>query len=227
MNNKCNNYLCFFFAVLIITGIFPSSIHAQNTNLKSIQPVIRSNNLAVSCKFNSLISDASLETLASGMSSTLNFHLQLIQPGSDVLWSSGKSVKIQYNVWEKKYSIAHSRQNSEFSDYNKFQNFLHDSLEFKIAASLRFQSSLKLQIVLNFLPEKMSAGQKQKLDYWIENESDTKESRPAGETESGFSINLSRLITMFFGKTEKTKMQRIKSTAFIIKSLRDDENTTR
>jgi len=211
----------------MITGIFPAASNAQNNNLKSIQPLIRSNNLAVSCKFNNLISEALKETLASGMSTELNFHLQVKQTGSSVLWSGSKSVKIQYNVWEKNYSISRRMGRKTFSDYNSFQNFLHDSLIFNISGISRFPGSSKLQIILSFLPEKMTAGQKQKLDYWIENESVTRERSPAGESESGFSINLSRLITMFFDKSKNSKMQRIRSAPFTIKSLRDNENTSR
>jgi len=227
MKNERKNQFGVFFAVLLITGIFTISAFAQNNNLKSVQPLIRSNNLAVSCKFNNLISDALKETLASGMSTELNFHLQVKQTGSSVLWSGSKSVKIQYNVWEKNYSISRRMGRKTFSDYNSFQNFLHDSLIFNISGISRFPGSSKLQIILSFLPEKMTAGQKQKLDYWIENESETRERSPAGESESGFSINLSRLITMFFDKSKNSKMQRIRSAPFTIKSLRNDENTAR
>jgi hypothetical protein len=227
MLNKCKKFLFSFFSVITILGFFPFSLNAQNSNLKSISPAVHDNSLVVRCRFNNLVSEVMQETLASGMSSSLNFHLQLIQSGKDILWSGSKPVKIQYNVWEKKYTIVHRRQNKEFTDYIKFHNFLQDSLEFEISAPGNFSNSIKLEIVLIFLPERISERQKKKLDYWIENGSGTRKNSPAGESESGFSINLSRLITMFFDKSEKAKIQQIRSAPFTLKSLRNDENASR
>jgi len=200
---------------------------AQENKIKSVEPKLIKDDIFVSCQFNNLVDEEMMGTLASGMSLSLNFHLQLNRFPGETIYETSRLVKFRYNVWDKTYLLLYSGKQIQFTAYDSFKSFLYDSLSFKLTSARMLPKVGQLQFRLTFLPQKLSAYQKEKLDYWITNESETKESNPARESESGFSINLSRLISLFLDNKTEENLQEIKSAPFTIQSLRKNENTSK
>ncbi len=167
------------------------------------------------------------ETLTSGMSTSLSFYFQLTGLDGNSIRTRTKSVNFRYDVWEKKYILSYDGQVKQFSGYVHFQSFLADSLTFKLFPARKLPPQKKLLLVLHFLPEKISANQKKKLAFWINNENESQEGAPAKEPSSGFSINISRLISGFLGSEANVKTQKFSTRPFTINALRNDENAAR
>jgi hypothetical protein len=192
---------------------------AQENPIKSLEVKVNEDRLVIVGHFSGLIDNEMKQTLASGLSSTLSFHLQLFNSRSKVLRKNNEAVYLRYNVWEKVYQVLTTTQEKYFDDIHHFENFLKDSLTFDMGKISKLPIDDKLRIVLSFSPEKISDSQKSKLNTWLVSEGEMNESKPALESESGFSVNLSNLISIFLSKKESQKIFLYKSTPFTIRAL--------
>jgi len=184
-------------------------------------------NLLATCHFvNGFIDDDIKQTLSSGMTSNLNFHLKLQKNKGKVLRSKVEEYLIRYDIWEKKYLIFQPDGVKQFSDYTIFKSFLYDSVTINFGSITGTPKQELLQVVLLFSPEKISSAQKKKLNYWLTSESETKESNPALESESGFSVDLSKLFSIFLSKKPAIKIREYFSPVFSINSLRENEDAS-
>lgn len=216
-----------FKATLIILFMFSAELWAQDNSIKSIDVRMNNGRVIVVGHFKGLINANMKETLASGMSSSLHFNLKLLGSHSRVLSEIGESIFLRFNVWEKVYSIRTSKKRNDFKNYHQFESFINDSLVFDMGHIKKPASNQTFKILLSFSPENISTSQKNKLNYWLKSEGEIKQSRPAYESESGFSVNLTSLISIFFKKKDHKKLYVFKSAPFTIHSLKTHENITR
>lgn len=205
------------FLLIYITGSQLS--FAQENPIKSLEIKTSEDRLVIIGHFTGLIDNEMKQTLASGLSSTLSFHLQLINSRSKVLTKNIETVYLRYNVWERVYQVHTATEERYFEDIQHFENFLNDSLAFNMGKISKLPFDDKLRIVLSYSPEKISDSQKNKLNTWLVSEGEINESKPALESESGFSVNLSNLISIFLSKKESQKIFLYKSTPFTIRDL--------
>jgi len=212
---KSNTFTLFL--LIYITGAQLS--FTQENPIKSLEIRMSDDRLVIIGHFAGLIDNEMKQTLASGLSSTLSFHLQLINSRSKVLRKNNEAVYLRYNVWEKMYQVLTTTQEKYFDDIHHFEKFLKDSLTFDMGKISKLSFDDKLHIFLSFSPEKISDSQKSKLNTWLVSEGETNESKPALESESGFSVNLSNLISIFFSKKDSHKIFIYKTTPFTIRAL--------
>lgn len=164
--------------------------------------------------------------LASGLSNSLHFYLKLVNSKSRALSEQGETVILRYNVWEKVYIIRFSTGETHFNQFQHFVKFVNDSLVFKLGKTQKLPLNQKLQIILSFSLEKISDSQKSRLRRWLKNEGEFRESQPALESRSGFSINLTSLISIFLPQKNSDRIYIYKSRPFTIQSLKLNENIT-
>jgi len=214
---KRSNFSLLFFLIGIV--FFPVHSYAQNNPIKSVDVRIDNEYLVVVGHFTGLINAEMKETLASGMSGMLHFQSKLINSRSGVISEIEQNILLRYNVWEKMYSLHSAKTENEFKDFKEFEQFINDSLVFDVSFVKRLPPDKKIQIILSFSPEKISASQKSKLNDWLKSEGEINESKPALETESTFSINLSNLISIFLKKKDDDRLYIYRSTPFTIQSL--------
>jgi hypothetical protein len=163
------------------------------------------------------------QSLSSGMSNTFNFQIILKYDKGSIIRRRLTEVVIRYDIWEKQYLLFYADQLHQFSAYREFETFLHDSLSFDIGSTKGIDYKKPLSVIVFFSPEKISSTQKEKLNYWLTSDSDTKESAPGMEQESGFSIDLSKLFSVFLSDKPKSNLQQYKSAIFTIEKLRKNE----
>ena len=197
---------------------------AQNDPNISIKPAVIENQIYIFCKSSPGFLDQDMrESLLSGMSRTLNFQLILADANGKIIRSKLKAVQLRYDIWEKKYQIFSSGKIHHFSALAKFEVFLYDSLRFKLGNIRSLARQKKLQVVLLFSPQKITNIQQKKLNYWLTSTGETAESKPALEPESGFSIDLSRLFSIFMSKKPSVKTLEFRSALFTIQGLMNNE----
>ena len=203
---------------IFITG--SHSLFAQENPIRSLELKISGDRLIVIGHFSGLIDSEMKETLASGMSSTLSFQLRLLNSRSKSLAKKAEVIYLRYNVWDRVYQLRRTISSYNFNDYNHFEKFLNDSLAFDMGSITKLSIDSKLRILLTYSPEKISDSQKSKLNTWLVNDGQMNESKPAFESESGFSVNLSSLISIFLRKKDASKIFLYQSTPFTIRALR-------
>ncbi|MBN1350120.1 hypothetical protein JXJ21_11965 [candidate division KSB1 bacterium] len=212
------------FFIVALMHFAPCS--ARDNPLVSVEPRIQSERLAAIGHFTQLIDAEMKETLASGMSNTLNFYLKLVDADSKEIIRRGESVALRYNVWEKIYYLRNAGTEARFMQFTSFEAFINDSLTFNLGSIKLFPPDRELRIIFTFSPKKLSDTQKSKLNSWLISGGDIDQSKPARESESTFSINLSRLISMFFSNKERNEIYLQTSKPFTIRSLMH-ENASR
>jgi len=178
------------------------------------------NQLQAICKLSPGFFDQDMrESLRSGMSSTLNFRLILSDLKGKAIRSNIQNAQLRYDIWEKNYHISIQDQDYQFSKLSKFEIFLYDSLKFSLGHIHNLAKQKKLKISILFSPQKITHSQQKKLNYWLTGAGETEESKPALESESGFSIDLSRLFSIFMRKKPSVKILKFHSQPFSIQGL--------
>jgi hypothetical protein len=190
----------------------------------SVQPSVSNNQLYASCRLSpGFFDDDMRESLLSGMSSNLNFQLTLSGADGSMLRSKMHNIQLRYDIWEKKYYIYNADEIHQFSEQNEFEIFLSDSLNLKLGSVKTLDKQKKLRIIVLFSPQKITHNQQKKLNYWLTNAGETEESKPGLESESGFSIDVSRLFSIFLRKKPAVKTLKFYSPFFNIQGLMTDE----
>ena len=209
---------------LCITIILFKNTIAQDGSIQGLNVFIMDNQLNVTCHFkHGFIDEDMRQTLSSGMSTTFNFQINLQYDNGSVIRSQLLEVAIRYDIWEKQYLLYYNNQIHPFSAYEIFESFLCDSLILDLGSVKGIDYKKPFLVIVFFSPEKISSVQKEKLNYWLTSDADTKESAPGMEQESGFSIDLSKLFSVFLSNEPKTKIQQYKSGTFTIENLRKNE----
>ncbi|KAA3613026.1 MAG: DUF4390 domain-containing protein [Calditrichaeota bacterium] len=196
---------------------------AQEVKIKSVKPLLQNNRFMVASVFENLLSKDLTDGLASGMARTLNFRFDLVQKNSQKVYEFYRTVKLRYDVWEGIYFLSNRKQKKQFDQFEELNHFLNDSLNFDLLPFKKLPVENSIQIILYFSPENISETQKRKLEFWMDEENENQTSTP-GDNESGFSINLSGLISLFTSKENPKNTATGKSGHFTIKSLKENEN---
>ncbi len=207
------------FCLLWIVTTFPAGGQDAAGGTPAIFPVVEKNQLTARFHLPDIPDDKMRETLASGMSTRLIFEIRLVSQNSDRETSRLRRLQMRFDVWEKKYELSFGTLKRTFENRKSFENYLQDSLICEFGVITDRQTSW--QILAFYGPERLASGQKDRVSSWLNNEGRTEESQPGAEQESGFSISLSGLITMFIKDEEQSGKKVIRSDTFTLESLRE------
>jgi len=152
---------------------------------------------------------------------------QLFEKDQNPFYDRFVTVGLKYDVWEGMYLLNISGDEKQFKTFEYYETFLSDSMQFDVGTIGTIDPDKSLQLGIMFSKQSLSEIQKKKLNYWLSSEAETSESQPGLEPDQGFSINLSKMLTLFFTKEGTSETYIFKSPFFTIKSLRHDENFTK
>lgn len=222
-----NQFIRYLFVCICVILILFESIIAQDESIRNLELFITDNELNSICHFKSgFIDEDTRQTLSSGLTSTFNFQINLMYENGNIIRNQMVEVAIRYDIWEKQYLLFYNNQIHQFSEYQTFESFLYDSLTFHLGSVKGISYKKPLQVIVFFSPEKISSAQKEKLNFWLTSSAETKESAPGMEQESGFSIDLSKLFSVFLSDKPKTNLQQYQSKIFTIEKLRKNEKSS-
>ena len=216
-------YSTLIICIVVIFILFTNTF-AQDGSIKSLDIFTVDNELNLICHFKPDFMDENIrQTLSSGMSSTFNFQFNLKYENGNVLRNQMVEVAIRYDIWEKQYLLFYNNKIHPFLTYQTFESYLSDSLTFDLGSMTGIDYKKSLRMIVFFSPEKISSAQKKKLNYWLTDNDNTKESAPGMEQESGFSIDLSRLFSLFLSDKPESSIQQFQYGPFSIEKLRKNE----
>jgi hypothetical protein len=167
------------------------------------------------------------ETIASGMSRKFNLQFELLKPGQERIYNHIESLSLKYDVWEKIYLLNTAGTEKQFDDIEKFIFFFSDSTIFSLGSINSIDQNDRLQLFVIFSQQEMSERQQKELKSWISHDAETAESQPALETNQSFSINISKLLSLFFSREDFADLYIYKSSFFTLRSLDENENTSK
>jgi hypothetical protein len=212
---------------LLFLWIFSTVCFAQQPTIKSINPVLANKKLAIDLHFQNLLREELIDGLASGMSRSVNFNFVLLTKDGKKIQDYRRVVRLKYDVWEDIYIITNRIQKKQFKSFNKFNRFLNDSLRIVLGPIKRLDKNKELLVQMFFVTENISEKQKTKLKYWIDDQARLSNKTDKTGDQSGFSINLSGLISLFTTQDNIEDSIHKNSSSFSINSLKTDENTSK
>jgi hypothetical protein len=200
---------------------------SQETTITSIDLIVKNGILSVRLHLRNLLDENFKDAIASGMSRSLNVQFELLEKDQNPLYNRFVNVGLKYDVWESTYLLNISGDERQFETFEYYQAFLSDSMQFDVGTINTIDPDKSLQLGIVVSKQALSELQKKKLNYWLSSEAETSESQPGLEPDQGFSINLSKMLTLFFKRERSSETYMFKSPIFTIKSLRHDENLTK
>lgn len=215
------------YACILSIFILFAKNFAQDESIRHLELFITDNELNSICHFKpGFIDEDTRQTLSSGLTSIFSFQINLKYENGNIIRNKMVEIAIRYDIWEKQYLLFDNNQIHQFSAYKIFESFLYDSLTFHLGSVKGIDYKKPLQVIVFFSLEKISSAQKEKLNFWLTSGAETKESSPGMEQESGFSINLSKLFSIFLSDKPKTNLQQYQSEIFTIEKLRKNEKSS-
>lgn len=194
-------------------------LHAQSPAPFAVQPDIQNKVLVARLQLGGLLTAPLKETLASGMSSTFSVQVQLIQKENHALDFRRADLQMRFDVWERFYQVKFDQQKHRFENYEDFADFVSDSLLVKMREASHYNFTQQLQFAVLVGPPAGFESRKSKLSAWLNEEGRSSESSPADETETGFAINISKLIALFLGNDQPADLRQWNSHTFTISDL--------
>jgi hypothetical protein len=176
---------------------------AQAPRVVSIIAKPAEQHLAVSVQLADLFSPKIANTIRSGLPAVIRFDFRLVEEPSREARQITRSVRILYDVWSERYRIAANGQEQITSTFAEMEKICAGfaAEKFLPLAPLSPQKTYRLRLQVAVIP--ISAKQDQQLRDWLEASDATEESAPGEDRASGFSLNLSKLVSFFWGKKDR------------------------
>jgi len=203
-----------------IAVLFSGFLFGQSPDAVTIKPKIAGKQLVAECRFKNLISPEMMEGLSSGISRSFVFRFTLLQDNVKELISVNRTIHFKYNVWEDFYIVNIAGKTHTLKSSAEFNRFLSDSLHFNMTSVsvLPKDKSLHLQMVMS--SDDLASSQKEKLNKWLRQSEPGDNSISEQDDHSGFSINLSGLLSLFFGTEKDKNIKMYLSEIFTLQSLK-------
>lgn len=187
-----------FLLVLLATETTAQAPRVVSVIVKPVEQ-----HLAVSVQLADLFSRKIANTIRSGLPAVIRFDFRLVEEPNREARQITRSLRILFDVWSERYRIAVNGQEqiaSTFAEMEKFCAGFEESKFFPLNR-LSPQGTYKLRLQVAVIP--ISAKQDQQLRDWLEASDATEESAPGEDRATGFRLNLSKLISFFWGKKER------------------------
>ena len=221
----CRNILKLCSHILIVLFLSSPMLHAQDMQITDIDLFIKEGKLVTRLHIQNFFNEQVKETIASGMSRRFNLRFELLRPGKKPILDRLENVSLKYDIWERIYIFEAAGSERQFDDFARFIHFFSDSTIFRLGNINRIDPDEQLQLYIIFSQQEISERQRKELKSWISREAETEESQPGIETNQSFSVNLSKLLSIFFSRQSYADLYVYKSSLFTIKSLYKNENT--
>lgn len=213
-----------FFCFLLNTLLHVNPLYSQESKIRSIDMQVTDQILYVRTHLINLFDDNLKNAIASGMSRGFTLELQLLDKDQNRINNTIEHFIFKYDVWERIYILSRSNDEKQFNSFENFALFVSDSMQFVLGTITNINNDKSLQLMILFSQLALSELQNKKLKYWLSREAETSESQAGAEPDQSFSINLSKMLSLFFSKRSSDDVYLFKSTFFTIKSLIHDKN---
>ncbi|MGH7596539.1 MAG: DUF4390 domain-containing protein [bacterium] len=159
--------------------------------------------LTVSVQLADIFSPKIANTIRSGLPAVIRFDFRIVEEPNREARRIMRSVRILYDVWSERYRIAVNGREQIVSTFAEMEKFCagFEAEKFLPLAQLSPTKTYRLRLQVAVIP--ISAKQDQQLRDWLEASDATEESAPGEERATGFSLNLSKLVSFFWGKKDR------------------------
>lgn len=193
-------YRTFFLLLAVTCGI---ALRAQNVvEVSDIRPFVRGDSLMCGFTAPGLFDGAIGETLLSGLPVLIELSAALEGGNGATQALPLRKYRLSYDIWEDQFLLESARRQRRFANIEALKQWWNprDSLALLPLKRLEGEKIWKVQLHLKVIL--LSRTQGDKLKEWLLGANETEENLPSQERDTGFKLNLNRLVSLFFNKSE-------------------------
>lgn len=190
---------------LLFLMLFPRASSGQDFDFQKLNLHVRNDTLLVDVYFSGLFEGEIRKTMLAGIPVQLDLILKISNQENSVIFSRNLSSLISYDVWDEEFQVnTYLKGKKVFTEFSEIKDYftplknlvVSDIDNLHVAGPVTFS----VEAMADILTEKESS----KLKKWLEKGDVTEEENPTGERDTGFKLDLSRLVSFFFGNRAKT-----------------------
>lgn len=201
--NCLNRTLCI---VAHVIGMWATTILAQETILiRDIQPYIQNDSLKCRYRVPALFSGAVEQTLLSGLPVLIEEHYQYFNRDDQPLAAAIQKYSIRYDIWEDIFILEGANIQRTFPSIDSLTVWWNPRQDVFVTAAPQTASSVASYIRIDLRIILLGRSQSEQLKDWILNSQETEERLPTQDRNTGFTLNLNRLLSWFFRKDDISK----------------------
>jgi len=142
------------------------------------------------------------KTLFSGLPVLIELNARLLDENDRLVSLTINKYRLTYDIWEDRYLQENPGRNRSFTSLKALEKWWNprDSLIIApvktIADAQNLAIELKMRIIL------LTRTQGQKLKDWVFSTNETEENLPGGNRDTGFKLDLNRLVSLFFRRSD-------------------------
>ena len=142
------------------------------------------------------------ETLLSGLPVLIELQIQLREEDGQVLTRSIQKYQMRYDIWEDRFTQERGGRINVFSSLDSLsaQWLPVDNLVLQPSGMIDRKTVMTIRAELRVIL--LTNAQGQQLKNWIFNPSETEEALPTSRRDTGFSLDLTRLVSLFFSRAD-------------------------
>lgn len=185
-----------FFALAI-------SLAAQTPRIVSLSAEPAHDSLAVNVQLEDLFPTKIANTIRSGLPTVIRFDFRLIDESGREVLRLTEAMEILYDIWAQRFRITLDQQQRFAASFEEMKKICSELEQHKLAApaALRAASQYRLRLQVTVIP--ISSRQNHRWRERIES-ADLQDEAAASEAgRSGFSVNVSRLLSFFLSGKER------------------------
>lgn len=191
---------------LITASLGTAALLAQDEStirVERITPSLNEGRLTISAEFANLFSRKITGTIQSGLPSIIQTEIRFQNNDRKTLHNERLSRTISYDIWDERYTVKDGDTTAVFRDFELAQRFCRQlrhsfqPADFNLARNESYVAQIRVGII------PISSGQAEKVTDWLLDPNQTEEQIAADERDSGFRLNLNKLLS-FFVSSEKS-----------------------
>lgn len=200
--NLKHRYRNIFWLIAFCLLFFGKMSAQQFPQIDKIQLFAENDSLRCRYAISDLFAGNTRQTLLSGLPVLVQLRWQLLDENDRTITQIIQKFQLKYDIWEDQFFEESPNGKSQFASIGALENaWLSPEPQLILAGNLPDADS-KLRISLDVNVILLSRTQGQQLKNWIFNANETEESLPGANRDTGFTLDLNRLFSLFFSRSD-------------------------
>lgn len=192
-----------FHITVAISFVLAAALAAQPPRIVSLSAQPAYDSLAVNVELEDLFPPKIANTIRSGLPTVIRFDFRLIDDSDREVARLSEAMEILYDIWAQRFRITLDQQQRFVASFEEMRKMCSELEHHKLAApaALRTASQYRLRLQVTVIP--ISSRQNHQWRERIESADLQDEAAASDAGRSGFSVNVSRLLSFFLSGKER------------------------
>jgi hypothetical protein len=202
--------------------LFDGGMLAQNSpEIRNVRLFIRGDSLLCSVACPGLFSGSIKQTLLSGLPVLIELQPRIVGGNSAGSSIPNEKYQLSYDIWEDQFTMQSAGGKHTFSSLDALQAWWNPFAELALLPLGKLEKTSELRFEINLRIILLTRSQSKKMKNWILNAAETEENIPSMNRDTGFTLNLNQVVSLFLNKSDAGESFEIRgeSTPFQIEDL--------